>query len=340
MPTFELFNVLGVDRSATPDEIKRAYKKKAVTVHPDKGGDPDEFKALSHAYDVLSDDQQRQRYLAVGDEGLAHPADDGGHFASNFGDIFANMFGGGGGFPFQRAHAHHSQQAQGATFMHNIDVDLREAYTGLQRTMSVRMQKQCTACYRSCSACQGQGNLMRVIQLAPGFQQTMMTPCTQCEGKGKRNFPGCGVCHSRGSVDDAKDIDLVVPRGCEDGHEIRFPGFGRTPADVLVIKVRIRAHEHFERSGNDLVFKKIVMFVDAVLGTDVHVPHFTGDIVIDTRPWGVLNPARKYMVPGLGMSNANGANGNLILCFEICYPTHPLTEEAREALLPLLRMLS
>lgn len=337
MPSHRLYDLIGVDESATADEIKKAYKRKAVQCHPDKGGDQEEFKELTRAYEVLSDEQQRQRYNAVGDEGLAvqDNGNGGGNFHAHFEDLFANVFG--GAFAFNRGQP---PQPQGTTFMHNIEIELKDAFTGLQRTMSVRMQKNCTACLKTCSACNGQGHCMRIIQLAPGFQQSMMTQCTQCEGKGKRNFPGCGVCHSRGSIDEAKDIELIIPRGCDDGHEIRFPGFGRTPNDVLIIKVRVKQHETFERSGNDLVYKKIIMLTDAILGTDIHIPHFTGDMVVDTRPWGVLNPARKYMVPGSGMVNASGAAGNLILSFEICYPTNPLTNEKRDALRPLLAALT
>jgi len=338
MPSYRLYELIGVNQSASADEIKRAYKKKAVLCHPDKGGDQEEFKELSHAYDVLSDDQKRQRYNEVGDEGLSMQENGGGggpFQTHHFEDLFANVFG--GAFAFNRPQP---QQQQGAIFMHNIDIELKEAFTGLQRTMSVRMQKNCTACLNTCSACNGQGHCMRIIQLAPGFQQSMLTQCTQCEGKGKRNFPGCGVCHSRGSIDEAKDIELKIPRGCEDGHEIRFPGFGRTPLDALVIKIRVKQNEHFDRSGNDLVYKKIIMLADAILGTDVHVPHFSEEMIIDTRPWGVLNPSRKYMVPGKGMVNENGSTGNLILTFEVCYPTNPLPDDVRDALKPLLSALT
>ena len=343
MPTYRLYDVIGVARQASPDEIKRAYRKQAVQHHPDKGGDEEQFKELTRAYEVLSDEEKRQRYDAYGDQSLEHNGSGGGgggHPHNPFNDIFASMFG-GGGFSFGGGGArHHHQQEQGTTFVHGIDVDLKDAYAGLIKTIKVQMEKQCMACFKTCVACNGMGHSMHVQQIAPGFHTQVMSPCTQCDGRGKRNVPGCGTCHSRGVLDEAKDIELKIPRGCVDGHELRFPGFGRTPHDVLVMKVRVRQDARLERDGNDLVFKSTVMFVDAVLGTTLHVPHFDGDVAVDTREWGVLNPARKYMVPGKGMVMPSGATGNLILAFEVCYPSSPLTDAAREALRPLLTDLA
>lgn len=339
-----LYEILGVERGATPEDIKRAYRRQAIQHHPDKGGDEEQFKELTRAYEVLSDESKRKRYDTFGEDALKEGGGGGAGHHHPFEDIFASMFGGGGGGMFnfggqQRSH-HQPQQEQGTTFVHGIDIDLKDAYTGLSKTIKVQMQKQCTACLKTCSACNGVGHSLRVHQIAPGFHTQVMTPCTQCNGRGRRNFPGCGTCHSTNVIDDTKDIEFVVPRGCVDGHEMRFPGCGRTPQDVLMLRVRVRPDPRLERDGNDLLFKSTIMFVDAVLGTTIHVPHFDGDVAVDTRVWGVLNPSRKYMVPGKGMFTSSGAAGNLILSFEVCYPSTPLSTGTRDVLRPLLEALT
>ena len=346
MPSFRLYEQLGVDRHASGDEIKRAYRKRAMQHHPDKGGDEEQFKQLTHAYEVLSDESHRQRYNMTGDEGLTPGNSDGGngHGHHPFEDIFANIFGQQFGFSFKGGGGGGGggggEDERPVKKMHEMVIDLKDAYFGFSRPFTVHINKPCAACLKTCAACQGQGRSVHVRQIMPGMHQQFVSQCTQCGGSGKRHVPGCGVCHSVASINETKTIDIVVPRGCEDGHDLTFQGCGARPQDVLIVKIKVRDDPHFERQGLDLTYKSSVMFSESVLGTLVTVPLFDGDMVVDTVPWGIIQPGRKYLIEGKGLVNANGARGNVVLVFSVCYPSTPMSAETRDALRPLLATLT
>ena len=350
MPSFSLYSHLGVDRNASADEIKRAYRKLAMQHHPDKGGDEAQFKQVTHAYEVLSDEGHRQRYNATGDEGLTPGNSDHGGGRHPFEDIFNNFFGGGGqqfGFSFQGMGGGGGggggvvgEDERPVKKMHEMVIDLKDAYFGFKRPFVVHISKPCVACFNTCVACQGQGRTVHVRQIMPGMHQQFVTQCTQCGGRGKRHVPGCGTCHSETTINETKTIEIVVPRGCADGHELSFEGCGARPQDVLIVKIRVREDPHFDRQGLDLYFKTTVMFAESVLGSEVTVPLFDGDLVVATAPWGIIQPGRKYLIEGKGMVNDNGTKGNIVLVFSVCYPTAALSTASREALKPLLESLA
>ena len=341
--THKLYRALGVDPGASVDEIKRAYKRLAMQHHPDRGGEEEQFKEISHAHEVLTDQEQRQRYDAMGDHGFQQggqggggPGGFGGEFQFNMNDIFAQMFGGAG-----RAHQQQHHQPQGTRTVRPLHIELRDAFTGIERTISIQVLKPCEACLRPCAACRGAGRVTRILQMGPGFQQHVQMACDQCDGEGKRNVPGCATCDSKGKVQVNQTINVKVPRGCANGQEFEFPGIGVSPLDSLVLKVNVRDDASFDRIENDLHYKATIMFVDSVVGTTLTVPWFGGDIQIPTRDWGIINPGRKYMVAGKGMpTSAQGGFGNLVVTFNVTYPSNTLPDEQAGQLEPLLRALN
>ena len=339
--THKLYRALGVEPGASVDEIKRAYKRLALQHHPDRGGDQDAFKEISHAHEVLSDDEKRRRYDALGDHGGGNGGgggDGAAEFAAAFNmqDIFSQMFGSGGhGFQQQR-----QQQSQGQRTVRALQVDLKDVFTGFERVLPIQVMRPCETCLRPCGACRGQGQVTRVMQLGPGFQQHVTAPCDACRGEGKQHAPGCATCEGRGKVQVNQSVHVVVPRGCANGHEFAFPGVGVSPRDVLVLKLSVRDDPAFDRVDNDLHFRAAIMFADSVLGAKVPVPWFGGEFDVDTRGWGVVHPGRKYMVPGKGMPSPSGGQGNLVVTFDVTYPSTALSDAQVEALAPLLRGLA
>lgn len=351
MASHKLYRALGVEPSASVDEIKRAYKRLALKHHPDRGGEAELFKEISHAHEVLTDEGKRRRYDALGDHGTAggHDAgggggDEGMNFAFNMNDIFAQMFGGGGmrcpGGPGGPA-----PPPQGTRTVRALPIDLRDAFAGFERAIPIHVTKPCEACLKPCAACRGAGRVTRILQMGPGFQQHVTSACDQCGGAGKRNVPGCATCDSKGTVQVVQTVHARVPRGCPNGHELAFPGVGVTALDTLVLRVTVRDDADFDRVDNDLHYKAAVMFADSVLGAKFTVPWFGGEFDVDTRGWGVVNPGRKYMVPGKGMPHASSSQGaaptfgNLVVTFDVTYPTSTLTDDQARALEPLLREL-
>lgn len=351
--THKLYDVLGVQRDASKDEIKRAYKKYAVQHHPDKGGDEEKFKEVANAYGVLSDEEQRRRYDALGDDGFQQSAGGGpdphdifqqffgGGFGGFGGDPFAGMFGGGrGGGPRPRRCNDHQ---------HAISITLAEAFRGLTKTMRITVQKPCTHCKATCYTCQGVGQVTQMIRNGP-FIQTMMKACETCKGKGVTT-KGCDKCAHKGSRQEEHRIEIVLPPGVEAGHRTVIAGMGEQPlrdGDVvgdLVVDVMVGADRTFRREGADLHMTVPISFIDSVVGTSFVVPHFAGDFTVDAHEtWGVVQPNVPYKIAkkgmprgnasfgGNGASSGNASFGDLVITFAVKYPAAKLAPEARKAM--------
>jgi DnaJ-class molecular chaperone len=297
-----MYDILGLTRDATPDEVKKAYRKLAREHHPDKGGDPEKFKKVQEAYETLSDPQKRANFDQFGS---AEGPQNGG-FPS---DIFAQMFGGAFGGPrgpVRRADHHH-----------DLNITLEEAYRGSSRNLKVTLTKQCFACIKKCQQCRGSGNIN--IQMGPmAFRQ----PCPPCNGQGGV-ASGCSECNFKSKKLEQLGVELKIPPGIEEGNSIVAAGLGEQPLKPdenpgdLIFHVKIKSHPHLMRMGKDIVFSSRITFEDSVNGKKFVVPHFDGPIEIDTSEYGVLDPRRDYFVHGKGFS----PGGNLRLSFNVLYPT-------------------
>lgn len=338
--THKLYEALGVTKDASADDIRKAYRKAAITHHPDKGGDPEKFKEISNAYQVLSDEEKRRRYDDLGDEGYSAS---GGSGMSDFGmnphDLFEQLFrGGGGGFPFHFDFGfgdggHHRGPSKRKDHNHTINISLADAYHGTQKVLRVGLKKPCTKCRNQCYTCQGRGTITDMRRM--GFMTQMMTrACDACNGSGAV-AKGCNECQQRGHVMDEKKIDVKVPPGVQTGHRFVISGMGEQAlsdneiAGDLVIEIFVQPDPNFQRQGQDLVFTAKLTLAESIVGKMITIPHFGGDIVISLEDYGIVQPHKSYVIPNKGMPT----NGNLILLFQIDYTKkQQLTETDRSML--------
>lgn len=302
----DYYEILGVQKGASDDEIKKAYRKAAVAYHPDKeGGDEAKFKEVSEAYEVLKDSSKRQRYDQFGHAGVGgnggggptgNPYEGFGGFGGfnsqnvNFdfgdgglGDIFGQFFGGGGG------------RNQGPRRGQDVEVSLQltfeEAIFGVEEKISLEMDDECSHCHgttvepgyemKTCPTCKGAGQVNRVMNTIFGpIQQN--TTCETCGGRGKIPEKICTVCHGKGVERRKQTINLKIPAGIDDGATIRLSergeAIGNGKKGDLYIHIRVKAHKKFTREGDIILSEQHISMVEATLGTEVDVDTVDGPI--------------------------------------------------------------
>lgn len=316
----DYYDVLGVARSASADEMKKAYRKLAMQYHPDKNpGDAkaeEKFKEISNAYDVLSDEQKRAAYDRYGHDAFTQGGAGGGgggagfDFNSSFADIFEDLFGMGGqrgGRGQQQANA----ATRGADLRYNMQISLEEAFKGKQETIRITTSVACEACSGSggekgtkpivCGTCQGQGR----VRSSQGFF-TVERTCPTCQGLGKVIKDPCRVCAGSGRTKKEKKLAVNVPAGVEEGTRIRLSGEGEVgvrggQAGDLYIFLSIEAHELFTREGNDIHCQIPLKMTTAALGGSIEVPTIDGGRVKVTIPEGTQH-GHQFRLRGKGMS--------------------------------------
>ena len=300
----DYYEVLGVSKSASADELKKAYRRLAVQHHPDKeGGSEDKFKELNEAYDILKDAQKRQRYDQFGHAGVGGAAGGGAgaggagnpfggfggqsggfDFGGGFGDIFDQFFGGGG-----------SSRQQGPKKGRDVEVQLQltftEAIFGLEHNLSLELDDTCEHCkgttvepghdMKTCPTCHGAGQQTRVMNTMFGaIQQTV--PCETCHGAGKIPEKVCTVCHGSGTQRRKQTIKVKIPAGIDDGSTIRLANRGEAigggEKGDLYIHIRVKADKTFTREGDIILSEQHVSMIDAALGTEIDVETVDGSV--------------------------------------------------------------
>ena len=329
------YDLLGVDPSADPDTIKKAYRRKARELHPDANPDDptaeDRFKEVSRAYEVLSDPDQRARYDRFGEGGLGGGAGMGDPFGGGggLGDIFEAFFGGspfggrqGGGPP------------RGADEEVAAVITLEEVLNGAAVTVEVDAAVACGDCGGSgagsgtqpvqCSDCGGSGQVRRVRQSMLG-QMVTSGPCTRCSGMGQVIMTPCGTCRGDGRVRERRTHNVDVPAGIRDGQTLRLSGRGDAgprggaPGD-LYVHIRVRGHGVFEREGDDLVANIDVSVAQATLGAHIVLPALDGDIDL-VVPAGTQN-GHEFVARGRGLPHLQGrGRGHLRARIRVVIPT-------------------
>jgi molecular chaperone DnaJ len=299
----DYYEVLGVGKTASDDEIKKAFRRKAIEYHPDKqGGDEAKFKEVNEAYEVLKDERKRQRYDQFGHAGVGtSAASDGGNPFSGFGgqgqnvnfdfgdlglgDIFGSFFGGGFGGGQSR------QPAHGRDVETNVELSFEQAIFGTEVSLRLNLEDTCEHCkgstaepgyeLKTCQTCQGSGQTVRVTQTIFGNIQ-QATVCPTCKGKGKVPEKVCTVCHGKGTQRKAQDIDLKIPAGIDDGATIRLRERGEAvangPKGDLYVNVRVKPHKQFTREGDLILSEQHVSMVEAALGTEIDVQTVDGPV--------------------------------------------------------------
>lgn len=312
-----MYDVLGVSKDATPDEIKKAYRKLVMQHHPDKGGDPEQFKKIQSAYEILSDPAKRQNFDQFGDPD--GPSQMNGGFPGGFpGDIFSSMFGGGGGGP--------RGPTRRADHRHNIEISLDDAYNGIRKNIRISLTKPCFDCMKPCQACKGQGKIQHQLQMGP-FSQMFAQPCSACNQNGKVSS-GCSVCKQAKVKIENLNFEFELPPGVQDGHKITVRGLGEQPqlpsgeepGDLILI-IKIKYHPVFARIGNDILWHPKISFESSVNGAKLTCPHFSGEFEVDTGKWGPLDPRREYVIERKGIP---AGKGHLKCVFDIQYPNSPV----------------
>ncbi|HUB93455.1 MAG TPA: molecular chaperone DnaJ [Verrucomicrobiae bacterium] len=298
----DYYEVLGVGKNASADEIKKAFRQKAVELHPDRGGDEEKFKEVNEAYEVLKDTSKRQRYDQFGHAGVGgSAASDGNPFSGfsggfsgqnvNFdfgdlglGDIFSSFFGGQttGGKP---------RQARGNDVETRIEISFEEAVFGTEVDLKLNLEDVCSHCkgttaepghgLKSCETCNGRGQVVTATRTIFGnIQQASV--CPTCKGTGKVPEVVCTVCHGKGTERRTQNVQLKVPAGIDDGATIRLREHGEAvangPKGDLYVHIRVKAHKRFTREGDLVLSEEHIGMVEAALGTEIDVETVDGEV--------------------------------------------------------------
>ena len=338
----DLYDLLDISRDASPDEIKRAYRRKAREHHPDAGGDEESFKRITHAYQVLSDPDQRLRYDRFGDDGTP---------GSRGGDPFGGGFGGIGDVIDAFFGSAFSQGARGGTrrtqpgrdVLVPLELDLEDVATGVQREVEIEVATACDTCDGAgsasgatpsrCDTCGGAGQVQRVVRTAFG-QMATASPCPRCDGGGRIVSDPCADCAGEGRRVEKRNLTIEVPAGVDDGDRLRVTGAGEAgrrgaPSGDLYVELRIAPHEIFERQGHDLLADVTVPFTQAALGGTITVPTLVDDEVEIEVPAG-SQPGDVLTVRRAGLRDRSGRpRGDLRLRLQVEVPAD-LSSQQRE----------
>lgn len=333
--TNDYYDVLGVSRTATADEIKKAYRKMAMKYHPDRNpGDTEaeaRFKEAAEAYEVLSNEEKRARYDRFGKSGLGGAA--GGPGGAGFTDIsdifsaFSDIFGGGAGFedPFGRTRARRRGQGRpGSDLRVRLSLTLEEIAEGVERQLKVRKFIECEECkgtgaeegmegYETCPTCSGSGEQRQVSNSFFG-QFVNVQPCPTCQGEGRTITNKCTSCEGEGRKKGEVMVAIEVPAGVVHGHYLQIRGAGnagqrRGPAGNLRVEIEEKPHEHFSREGLDIYYDLYLSFPDASLGTEVQVPTLKGRAKLQIDPGiqgGRILRMRGRGIPEIGHASRRG----------------------------------
>jgi molecular chaperone DnaJ len=334
----DLYALLGVERTATEDEIKRAYRALARELHPDANpGDAhaeERFKEVTVAYEVLRDPERRRRYDTFGDDGRAGAGAPGAGEAFGFGDIFEAFFN--GGFGGGQAGPPRAPDAEAV-----LDLDLGEAAFGVTRVLEVTLPSECERCQGSgcepgthpdrCETCGGSGEVRQVRRSLLG-QLVTAAPCPTCAGTGQRIPNPCGECRGDGRVRAERRIEVEVPAGIDAGQRLRLPQRGPAaprggvPGD-LYVTVRLRPHPSLERHGFDLVHRRRLAFTQAALGTTLEIETLEDPETLAV-PAGT-QPGHVFRLKGKGIPVLQGrGRGDLLVEVGVVVPERLSDEEA------------
>ena len=334
----DCYEVLGVERGAGPDEIKKAYRMLALKYHPDKNpGDKsaeEKFKELGEAYDILSDPQKRALYNEHGHAAFDRRA--GGFGAGGFHDpfeIFREVFGGGGIFEdlFGGGRPDSTQPHRGNDLRYDMEIAFEDAAHGCEKEITLNKPEPCEACrgsgaepgshVRTCPSCRGRG---QVINSRGIF--SIAQPCPNCQGAGQVFEKPCKACRSEGRRERSSKIKLRIPAGVDTGSRLRSSGNGEAgfrsgpPGDLYVV-LHVKPHAIFQRDGDDLLCEVPVSFVQAALGAEIEVPALDGKATIKV-PTGT-QPGTMVRLKGKGIMNVQGyGRGDLHVRINVEVPTH------------------
>ncbi|GAV64641.1 DnaJ domain-containing protein/DnaJ_CXXCXGXG domain-containing protein/DnaJ_C domain-containing protein [Cephalotus follicularis] len=346
------YEILGVSKNASQDDLKKAYKKAAIKNHPDKGGDPEKFKELAQAYEVLSDPEKREIYDQYGEDALKEGMGGGGVAHDPF-DIFQSFFGGspfgGGGSRGRR-----QRQRRGEDVVHPLKVSLEDLYLGTTKKLSLSRNVICSKCNgkgsksgasMKCSGCQGTGMKVSIRQLGPSMIQQMQHACNECKGTGETisDKDRCTQCKGEKVVSEKKVLEVIVEKGMHNGQKITFPGEAdeapETITGDIVFVLQQKEHTKFLRKGDDLIVEHTLSLTEALCGFQFALTHLDGrQLLIKTNPGEVVKPDSYKGINDEGMPiyQRPFMKGKLYIHFTVDFPDFlsPDQVKALEAFLP------
>ena len=342
----DLYEVLGVNRDASEDELKKAYRKLAMKYHPDRNPDNKEaeekFKEVKEAYEILTDANKRAAYDRYGHDGINPQMGGGGGgqgfdgFADAFGDIFGDIFGGGGGGGGRGR----SNVYRGADLRYNLEITLEEAARGAEKTIRIPALEECGTCHgsgakpgtqpKTCPTCGGAGQ----VRIQQGFFSIQQT-CPKCHGSGRIIPEPCTTCGGAGRVKRQKTLEVKIPAGIDDGMRLRHggqgePGVNGGPAGDLYVEIHIKQHPVFQRDGDDLHCEMPISFTTAALGGEIEIPTLDG--AANIRIPAETQSAKVFRLRGKGIRNVRThAPGDLMVHVIVETPVK-LTDRQKELL--------
>jgi len=349
----DYYTILGVNKNASNEDIKKAYRKLAHQYHPDKGGDGEKFKQVSEAYQVLSNQEKRAQYdqygrvfegggaggqqTGFGGAGFDFNGFDINDF--NLGDIFGDVFGFGGGRGKSRA------KNKGDDIEIEIKLDLKDVLTGLKKTIFLGKMANCKRCngaggepnskVKECFTCRGEGEVQELRKTMFG-QVSRFVACPECKGQGKIPEKPCNVCSGEGRIKEDQKIDLNVPPGVDTGQVLKLEGAGDAGirgdrAGDLYIKVLVKKHPVFQRNGDDLVAEKEISFSEAALGGEIEIKTLDENRLSLKVPAG-LQTGKVFKISGKGITHFSGwGKGNLYIKLVVKTP-EKLNKKQKELL--------
>jgi len=348
----DYYEILGVGRESSQDEIKKAYRNKARLHHPDVNQDKSDaeavFKEINEAYEVLSDPQKRERYDRFGHSAFDPTANAGGgggfgggfEDLGGFGDLFDVLFGGGRGGGRRRG-----GPQRGADREAELGITFAEAFQGVEKEIEIPRVENCDRCHgtgaepgssvKSCPNCGGSGQQRNVQSTPFGRFETVRT-CSRCQGQGKVVEKPCSECRGNGKVRRSRKINIRIPAGVDTGSKLRMQGEGEVgtaggPSGDLYVYIKVKPHEIFERQGNDLLCEFAISFTDAALGAEIEVPTMDGvsklHVPAGTQTGTVFN------IRGKGMPSLRHGQrpGDILVAVRVTIPAR-LSERQKELL--------
>jgi molecular chaperone DnaJ len=340
----DYYEVLGVNRDASEEEIKKAYRKLAMKYHPDRNPDSKEaeekFKEAKEAYEILSETEKRRAYDAYGHAGvnpqmggMGEGAAGFGGFAEAFGDIFSDIFGGGQG-------RGRSSVYRGADLRYNLEISLEQAARGTETKIRIPTMEVCETCHgsgakpgtspKTCETCHGSGT----VRLSQGFFSIQQT-CPTCHGNGKVVSDPCATCRGAGRVKRHKTLAVKIPAGVDEGDRIRLAGEGEAgvnggPSGDLYVVIHLRPHQVFQRDGDDLHCQMPISFTQAALGGEIEIPTLDGSAKIKVP--AETQTGQVFRLRGKGIKGVRSTYPGDLLCEVVVETPVRLTERQKELL--------
>jgi molecular chaperone DnaJ len=345
----DYYDVLGVNRDASDDDIKKAYRKLAMKYHPDRNPDSkeaeDKFKEVKEAYEMLSESDKRAAYDQFGHAGVDPNMGAGGgfrggqggfgDFADAFGDIFGDIFGGRAGGGGGRSNVY-----RGADLRYNMEISLEEAAKGCERQIRIPTHENCDICHgsgakpgtqpKTCTTCGGHGQ----VRVSQGFFSVQQT-CPTCHGSGKQITDPCTKCHGAGQLKTHKTLNVKIPAGVDEGDRIRLAGEGEPgtnggPAGDLYVVTHIKQHAVFQRDGMDLHCEMPITFATAALGGEIEIPTLDG--MAKMKIPAETQSGKVFRLRGKGVKAVRGSDYGDLMCHVVVETPVKLTERQKELL--------